>query len=92
MASITKYTTASGAVKWRVQYRTPDNKLTGARRFATTVHVSKLRGEYIDPADSRVTIGDLGPGWLARRTHLNRRVGASRPSLGGSTLKRVGAQ
>ena len=35
MASITKYKTASGAVKWRVQYRTPDNKLTGARGFAT---------------------------------------------------------
>lgn len=79
MASITKYTTGTGAVKWRVQYRTPDNKLTGARGFATkrdaenfaaTVHVSKLRGEYIDPADSRVTVGDLGPDWLARRSHL----------------------
>lgn len=79
MASITKYTTRTGTVKWRVQYRTPDNKLTGARGFATkrdaenfaaTVHVSKLRGEYIDPADSRVTVGDLGPDWLARRTHL----------------------
>ncbi|MHA3021143.1 tyrosine-type recombinase/integrase [Mycobacterium sp. BMJ-28] len=88
MASITKYTTKTGAVKWRVQYRTPDNKLTGARGFATkreaenfaaTVHVSKLRGEYIDPADSRVTVGDLGPDWLARRTHLkpsSRRVEA----------------
>ena len=32
--------------------------------------MSKARGEYIDPADARVTIGDLGPVWLARRTHL----------------------
>ncbi|SON63400.1 Putative prophage phiRv2 integrase [Mycobacterium simulans] len=79
MASITKYTTASGAVRWRVQYRTPDNKLTGARGFTTkreaenyaaTVTVSKARGEYVDPADARVTIGDLAPGWLARRAHL----------------------
>lgn len=79
MASIKKYETKSGAVRWRVQYRTPDNKLTGARGFTTkrdaedyaaTVHVSKARGEYIDPADAKVTVGDLGLGWLARRTHL----------------------
>ncbi len=79
MASVKKYETKSGAVRWRVQYRTPDNKLTGARGFKTkkdaedfaaTTHVSKIRGEYIDPADAKVTVGDLGPGWLARRTHL----------------------
>ncbi|BBZ39302.1 tyrosine-type recombinase/integrase [Mycobacterium conspicuum] len=79
MASITKYRTASGLEKWRVQYWTPENKLTGARGFTTkreaeiyaaTVTVSKARGEYIDPADARVTVGDLGPGWLARRSHL----------------------
>lgn len=79
MASITKYKTRSGAQRWRVQYRTPDNKLTGSRGFKTkreaenyaaTVTVSKSRGEYIDPADARVTVGDLGPAWLARRTHL----------------------
>ncbi|KUI17369.1 hypothetical protein AU192_01255 [Mycobacterium lehmannii] len=79
MASITKYKTAAGEQRWRVQYRTPNNKLTGARGFKTkreaenyaaTVTVSKARGEYIDPADARVTVGDLGPGWLARRTHL----------------------
>lgn len=79
MASTTKYTTKSGAVRWRVQYRTPDNQLTGARGFKTkkeaedfaaTTHVSKLRGEYIDPAAAKVTVGDLGPDWLARRTHL----------------------
>lgn len=78
MASIKKYATAHGD-RWRVQYRTPDNRLTGARGFKTkreaenyaaTVTVSKARGEYIDPADARVTVGDLGPGWLARRTHL----------------------
>ena len=79
MASITKYKTAAGEQRWRVQYRTPDNKLTGARGFKTkrdaenyaaTVTVSKARGEYIDPADARVTVGDLGPAWLECRTHL----------------------
>ncbi|AQA05034.1 hypothetical protein BVC93_24460 [Mycobacterium sp. MS1601] len=79
MASITKYKTSAGELRYRVQYRTPENKLTGARGFKTkreaenyaaTVTVSKARGEYIDPADARVTVGDLGPGWLGRRTHL----------------------
>ena len=78
MASIKKYATAKGE-RWRVQYRTPDHRVTQRRGFKTkkeaedfaaTVHVSKLRGEYIDASDARVTIGDLGPDWLARRTHL----------------------
>jgi integrase len=77
MASIKKYATAKGE-RWRVQFRI-ENRVTqrrgfttkkAAEDFAATVHVSKMRGEYIDPADSKVTIGDLGPGWLERRTHL----------------------
>lgn len=78
VASITRYPTAKGD-RWRVQYRTPENRVTQRRGFATkraaedfaaSVHMSKLRGEYIDPSDARVTVGDLGPAWLARRTHL----------------------
>ncbi|CAN5302866.1 site-specific integrase [soil metagenome] len=78
MASIKKYSTAKGEF-WRVQYRTPDRRVTQRRGFKTkreaedfaaTTHVSKMRGEYVDPADARATIGDLGPGWLERRTHL----------------------
>lgn len=78
MASITRYSTAKG-YRWRVQYRTPDHRVTqrrgfktkkAAEDFASTVHVSKMRGEYIDPSDARVTVGHLGPGWLARRAHL----------------------
>jgi integrase len=78
MASIKKYSTAKGD-RWRVQYRTPDHRVTQRRGFKTkkeaedfaaTTHVSKLRGEYIDPADAKVTVGDLGPDWLERRTHL----------------------
>ena len=66
-------------VRWEVRYRTPDRKQTrkrgfmtkkAAEDFAATTHVSKLRGEYIDPADGRITVGELGPGWLARQTHL----------------------
>ena len=29
-----------------------------------------MRGEYIDPSDARVTVGDLGSAWFARRKHL----------------------
>ncbi|ODQ84900.1 hypothetical protein BHQ17_25295 [Mycolicibacterium holsaticum] len=62
-----------------MQYRTPDHRVTQRRGFKTkieaedfaaTLHVSKLRGEFIDPADARVTIGEPGVEWLARRTHL----------------------
>lgn len=83
MATIQSYQlpTVKGkkGVRWEVRYRTPDRKQTrkrgfetkkAAEDFAATTHVSKLRGEYIDPADARITVGELGPGWLARQTHL----------------------
>ena len=83
MATITSYAAPSKGGKkgilWEVRYRTPDRKQTRKRGFRTkreaedfaaTTHVSTLRGEYIDPADSRITIGELGPAWLARQTHL----------------------
>ncbi|MEN4449995.1 tyrosine-type recombinase/integrase, partial [Mycobacterium sp. SM3041] len=78
MASIKKYPTKKGEL-WLVQYRTPEGRVTKRRGFATkrqaedfaaTTHVSKLRGEYIDPNAAKVTIGELGPEWLASRTHL----------------------
>jgi integrase len=78
MASITRYETGDG-VRWRVQYRTPEGRVTQRRGFTTkraagdfaaTLRVSTMRGEYVEPAAGRVTVGDLGPGWLARRTHL----------------------
>ena len=65
--------------RYRVRYRTPDRRQTDKRGFTTkraaedfaaTVEVSKLRGEYIEPAKSRATITDLGAAWLGRQTHL----------------------
>ena len=80
MATISKYQTASGATLYRVRYRTPDHRQTDkrgfttkrdAQAFANSVEVSKLRGEYVAPADARVTVGEIGPGWLDRqRGHL----------------------
>jgi len=104
MASIKKYATAEGE-RWRVQYRTPDHRVTQGRGFKTkkeaedfaaTVHVSKLRGEYIDASDARVTIGDLGPDWLAPHApqtvdpaHRTERLAQPRPTtLGHSQTRR----
>ena len=53
MATISKYQTSSGAMLYRVRYRTPANRQTDKRgftskreaaRFAATVEVSKLQG------------------------------------------------
>ncbi|ORL35009.1 tyrosine-type recombinase/integrase [Prescottella equi] len=78
MATVSKYTTAKGT-RYRVRYRTPDGRQTDKRGFTTkkaadayanTVEVSKLRGEYIDPALARTTVGQLGVEWLSRQSHL----------------------
>ena len=79
MATISSYKTASGR-RYRVRYRTPDHRQTDKRGFATkreaeafaaSVEVSKLKGEYVAPRDAWVTLGELGPAWLARqRGHL----------------------
>lgn len=81
MATIEPYETKSGR-RYQVRYRTPDHKQTkrrgfttkrDAQAFANTVEVSKLRGEYVSPADGRRTVGELGPDWLERqRGHLKR--------------------
>jgi Arm DNA-binding domain len=69
MATISKYETAGGATLYRVRYRTPDNRQTDKRGFATkraaeafaaSVEVSKLKGEYVSPSSARVTLGELG--------------------------------
>lgn len=78
MATIEAYKTSAGR-RYMVRYRKPNRRQTmkrgfetkrAAERFAANVEVSKDRGEYIDPSKSRATIGELGPKWLARQTHL----------------------
>jgi len=80
MATISKYQTASGETLYRVRYRTPERGQTDKRGFKTkhdaeifaaSVEVSKLKGDYVSPANAKVTVGELGPAWLARqRGHL----------------------
>lgn len=78
MASVEPYETAAGR-RYRVIYRTPERKQTSKRGFRTkrdaelflaSVEVSKARGEFIDPGAARMTVGELGPDWLRRQSHL----------------------
>ncbi|MBS9535043.1 tyrosine-type recombinase/integrase [Mycobacterium sp. M1] len=76
MPTVSKYQNTTGATLYEVRYRTPENKTTRKRgfktkrdadRFAATVEVSKMRGEYISPSLAKATIGSLGPAWLERQ-------------------------
>ena len=79
MATVESYLLTDGAKRYKVRYRTPENRQTDkkgflnkrdAQAYAATVEVAKLRGEYVRPVDSRVTVGELGPAWLGRQVHL----------------------
>lgn len=78
MATIESYEIAAGK-RYQVRYRTPDRKQTkkrgfktkrDAEAFAATVEVSKLTGSYVQPTLGRITVGELGPVWLERQSHL----------------------
>ena len=78
MATIESYETASGR-RYMVRYRKPNRRQTTKRgfrtkreaeRFASEIEVAKDRGQYIDPSSARVSVGELGPAWLSRQTHL----------------------
>ena len=73
LATIETYVLANGAKRYRVRYRTPENKSTDksgfttkrdAQAFAATVEVSKLSGTYIAPAAGRVTVSEVARLWL----------------------------
>lgn len=77
MSSIEKRV-RDGKISWRAHYRTPDGaqrnksfpRKIDAERFLTTVEGSKLVGSYIDPAASRVTVGNWSARWLDGQAHL----------------------
>ncbi|MFE3441663.1 tyrosine-type recombinase/integrase [Nocardia sp. NPDC059180] len=59
-----------------VRYRKPDGKQTkkrgfrrkiDAERFAATVEVSKMTGDYVAPALGRITVAELAPKWLEHK-------------------------
>jgi integrase len=72
MGSVEAYETAAGR-RYRVRYRKPDRRQAAKRgfrtkrdaeRFLVTVESQMLTGDFIDPASSRTTVGELGPDWL----------------------------
>jgi integrase len=79
VGSVESYETAKGERRYLVRYRTPEHaqkkkggfKLKSqAELYLSGVNVSKARGEYVDPTESKVTINALGVVWLANKAHL----------------------
>lgn len=79
MATISKYQTTSGSVRYRVRYRTPDRRQTDKRGFTTKrdaeafanqLEVDKRRGAYVAPAAGRVKLGDYAGEWLGSKHNL----------------------
>ncbi|MBV7296147.1 site-specific integrase [Corynebacterium sp. TAE3-ERU12] len=78
MASITAYTTKSGR-RWQAQWTRPDGRRTRTRGFRTKAEAqawveeqghARRHGAWVDPADGRATVGEIGERWLAAQTHL----------------------
>jgi integrase len=78
MGSIRAYETQSGR-RYRVQYRTPEHRLTSKRGFRTkgeadrylaTVEVAKMRGEWVAPSRSRATVGELAELWFSAQMQV----------------------
>lgn len=72
MGFISPYDSAHGR-RYRVRYSRPDGTRTEKRGFTriadaqlylASVTVSKARGDYIDPAASKLAVGYLADGWL----------------------------
>ena len=75
MGSVEPYQPASGR-RYCVRWRTPDHKSRRKRGFVRKVDAEKYlrdvegakdRGEYVDPTESRATVGTVGRDWLAHR-------------------------
>ena len=76
MATIETYETSTGAKRYMVRYRTPQQTQTkkrgfrtkrDAQEFASTVEVEKMTGTYVAPKLGMITGGELAPAWLSRK-------------------------
>lgn len=79
MGSVHSYPLKSGGKRYMAMWRDPDHKQRmkrgferkrDAEQYLRSVETSKDRGEYIDPADAKVTVSSLATGWLAAREHV----------------------
>ena len=78
MGSIYAYKGEAGR-RYRVVYRKPDNSQSSKRGFKTkkdaelflaTLDIAIAQGDFIDQSAARITVGALGPQWLATQSHL----------------------
>lgn len=78
MGSIESYETAAGK-RYRVRYRTPGRAQTDKRglktkreaeAFLASVEVAKMRGEWVSPERSRVTVAEWAETWYAAQVQL----------------------
>lgn len=69
---------AQRAFHWYARYRAPDgrqrtktfHRKADAERYLTGVESAKLVGTYIEPALSRLTVGEWAARWLDGQAHL----------------------
>ena len=78
MGTVVAYETGSGR-RYRVRYRTPENRQTDKRGFKTkreaqdflaAVEVSKMRGEWLDPSRSRVRLDAWAEDWFESQVQI----------------------
>lgn len=70
--------------RWQVRYPGPDGRLRSApetferkrdaERYLTLVESAMVRGEWIDPEQVRITIGDYAARWIEQRPGLRPRT------------------
>ena len=78
MASIEKRLRLGGRASWRAHYRTPSgeqrnktfDRKVDAERFLASVENSRVDGTFVDPALSRLTVGEWTKRWLQGQTHI----------------------
>lgn len=88
MASVEKRL-RDGKVTWQARWRGPDGRerkrsfprRVDADRYLTSVSAALLDGSYVDPARSRIPVGEWAVPWLAGRAHLKPKTLASYESL-----------
>lgn len=88
MASVAKRV-RNGRTTFEVRWRDPAGqqrkksftRKSDAERYRTSVSAGLLDGSYVDPARSRLTVGDWAAPWMAGRCHLKPKTIASYESL-----------
>ena len=92
MASIEKRQ-RNGRPVWRAHYRTPAGgqrnktfaRKVDAERFLASVESAKNAGSFVDPALSRVTVGEWARIWLVGQAHLKPSTRERMPGSSAST-------